>query len=254
MGEAQVTILIASTNIKHLIELVIHSLFKYTKIPFKISVLDSANSYQRIPFLEKLQAEGKINLIIKEKLYTHDRALNELFKTVDTPYLVTLDSDIEIIKDGWLELMLLTAEEKNANLVYCHDFPVSDDETEDAIYITGGNKKFSIWIALFRTSALSLIKDPFSKRETELENTVPGKKKIFCYDTGQFLFHEFDKQGKAVALDQLRQYFIHYGSMSLFWKKLGMYERIFTGNWENTKRAYKKMFKIILRNLFKNYF
>ncbi len=246
-----VTLLISSTNIRDPIELCIKSIFKHTKVPFELIVLDSSDNYKRIKFLEKLHHSGKIKLLKEtEKLLKHDQALNKMLKYVNTKYFVTLDSDIEILKEGWLSLMLKNIENTNADLICAKEFQVSKEITEDQEYSAPDNLKFAIWMTLYRTQPVKKMKDPFKYRKEVVGKTPEGRKKIICYDTGIELFYKLRQRRKTREVNELNSYFTHYRSIAIFINKTGYFKYYFGGirNVRRRARKYKDYLRLVLRN------
>lgn len=202
-----VTLLISSTNVRDPIELCLKSIFKHTTASFRIIVLDSGDDYTDIPFLETLHRRGTIRLLKRhEGLVAHDQALNMMLELVDTEYFATLDSDVEILKDGWLSLMLRAINRQDVGLVCERAFNVGIELADGREYCAPDDTKFTLWMALYRTRSVRSMPAPFTYREEITKRTPSGRTRTISYDTGIGLFHELKKKGTVCELPDVASY------------------------------------------------
>ena len=192
--------------------------------------------------------------MIKEtdRFVPHDEALNRMLQLVDTRYFVTLDSDIEILKEGWLELMLERIEASNADLVFADDFPVGREVIRGDEYSVPNGLKFSIWMALYRTQSVKKTTTPFKSRKEVVRTTSEGHKQIVYFDVGVELFHSFRVGNRATRVKQLTAYFIHYGSIAIAINRIGSFDMYFGGLKNAARRVRKRVtyLQMVMRNRF----
>ena len=246
-----VTLLISSTNVRDPIELCLKSVFKHTRAPFRVIVLDSGDDYTDIPFLEALHRRGTIRLLKEnEGLVPHDQALNTMLELVDTEYFATLDSDVEILKNGWLSLMLRAIEHEDADLVCAREFHVGSEIADDREYCAPDDTKFTLWMTLYRTRSVRSMAAPFTYREKIADRTPAGRTRIICYDTGMELFHALKKKGTVRELPDIGSHFTHYGSMAILINRVGCFSYYFGGvrNLRRRVAKYRDFRVLVSRN------
>lgn len=124
-----VEILITNFNSGDAIELCIESVRRFTKYPHTITVRDDASwatprladgmpmPYLDIEYLRAIKDKGWINLIEGKERIGHGRGLSILLDQCRADLAMILDCDIEILADGWLELMVAEQERTSAAMV-----------------------------------------------------------------------------------------------------------------------------------------
>ena len=102
------SILISNFRTKEAIELCIESILKRTDYkPYKIVVFDSSgNDSQDRKYLEKQRDAGVIELLTSENRTRHYYAMLKLYHYCNTELGLFLDSDIEILENGWLSILI----------------------------------------------------------------------------------------------------------------------------------------------------
>jgi len=121
----QVSILITNYRCREAIELAVESVRKYTKPrSYKLIVHNDIDpkymeyTLQNTRYLKECERKGWLELIESEKNLGHGKSLDILIKRCDTDYAVILDSDVQILRHGWLEeVMSLFKDERD--LVFC---------------------------------------------------------------------------------------------------------------------------------------
>ena len=212
-----VTILVASTNDRDVIELCVKTLFLHTETAFRLIVLDSAVRYSPIPLLEELKECGALDLLPRPgRLWTHGEAHDEMIASVETPLFVTLDSYIEILRGDWLEL-LVNAMDDATDMVCAQEFSTTAEVIGDTEWVVPGGKKFTIWMSLYRTEAVRRHPTPFAPHQSRPDGITPaGRRKMLYTDTGVDLYRRLRAQGRARELPALHTggYYRHWGAMS----------------------------------------
>lgn len=103
-----VSILIANQNGGDALALTIESVFKRTLYPdYRIVVCDSSspNGDDR-RYLQSLKDSGKIDLLESATPLKHGEAAWRLLNYCQTPFAVLLDSDVMILRPGWLGYLM----------------------------------------------------------------------------------------------------------------------------------------------------
>jgi GT2 family glycosyltransferase len=77
----------------------IESIFDQTQTPFVLHVTDAGSTDGTIPYLESLASERLVPILVGERL-GQARAYNDVFTTVQAPYVVWLSDDNEIVQQG----------------------------------------------------------------------------------------------------------------------------------------------------------
>lgn len=216
----QVTLFISSLNTRHSLELTIKSLLKYTSYPnFQLLIADNASVDGSLEYLESLQiANVPIKLIKSNEAKLHSDWLDEVHKTVDTPYWIAVDSDILFFCKDWIvdmvnimennpDLYLLNAEKSAACL--CPD-PLSDEILEMGEHP-------STWLFCVRTSLRDHIDSSF-KLVNLGRNQETGR--IKSYDTGGLLLNTMKEKGlqHGYMPSWFFYKYYHFGSMSWIMK------------------------------------
>jgi hypothetical protein len=112
-----VTILCATLNARLATRLTVETLFRYTPEPVRILVADNGSTDGTLRELKRFPAIETINVKARAKAMgfasrlppierLHGATLDWLAKQVETPFFLTLDSDVEFFQSGWLSSML----------------------------------------------------------------------------------------------------------------------------------------------------
>jgi len=102
------SILIANFNGHEAIELCVESILKKTVYPdYKILVFDSSKPDSRDrAYLTSQQQQGNITLFTSDIQMRHANAVMRLLAKCETPLACTLDSDIEVLRGEWLNILV----------------------------------------------------------------------------------------------------------------------------------------------------
>src|ERR1700722_135483 len=116
-------------------------LYANTHLPFRLVYVDGGSPKSVKRYLER-QAEAKgFQLIRTESYLSPNQARNIGLRHVKTKYVAFVDNDVEAAP-GWLEALVLCAEETNASLVgplYCIGKPV-----HEVIHMAGGEASIRV--------------------------------------------------------------------------------------------------------------
>ena len=134
---------------------------------------------------------------------------------IKTPLFVTLDSDIEILREDWLE-QLISAMDNSCDLVCAKEFTTNPDIVGDSVWLDPGGRKFTIWMSLYRTDVVRQQQTPFAHWTKHDGTTADGRRKMLYSDTGVDLYRRLREKGRVRELPSLLTdgYYHHWGSMS----------------------------------------
>jgi glycosyltransferase involved in cell wall biosynthesis len=103
-----VTILVPNWNTGPLLRLCLASVVRFTRVPHRLVVVDNASDDASRATAEAAEAAGLIELLRRddaknEGAEDHGKALDLGLSKVETPLVMTLDSDAWARQEGWLE-------------------------------------------------------------------------------------------------------------------------------------------------------
>ncbi len=106
--EAHVTIVVPNWNTGPLLRICLSSLQRFTRVPYRVIVVDNGSSDESLHTAERAAEEGLIELIVREDAKNegaadHAAALDAGLAAATTPLLMTLDSDAWARHEGWLQ-------------------------------------------------------------------------------------------------------------------------------------------------------
>lgn len=209
-----VTIFIASINTASATELCIRSINRYTpRETYTLCVGDCGSTDDSLPRLMQLLRDGLVNDV---SLAPHGRLhgawLDYWTNTCDTRFAVMVDSDVEILRPGWLDTLIRTALDTGAAIV-CSELV---EEVPNYVDHTGVTRRIasrpSAWMMLLdvakcrgRSSWLWAIVD---------DSTIPEKR--WSLDVGAQLMRDLSAAGERVVAAPLdfRNSFRHFGGLS----------------------------------------
>lgn len=213
-GDQAVTIYIASANTARSTELCITSLRAYTpREIYRLHVCDVGSKDNSVPLLTRMLRSGVIDeLTVEPRGRSHGEWLDWWVATCPTRFGLALDSDVEILRRGWLELLTGTALRSGAALVFAELIP----ETPDYVDHTGVARRLarrpSPWMMLFDPEVCRRLGS--WKFTIQKDDRVPEG--AWGFDTGAAVLREAERQGLVAsqAPGELRSMFRHYGGMS----------------------------------------
>ncbi|MEA5598284.1 glycosyltransferase [Rivularia sp. UHCC 0363] len=135
----QVTLIVVPHQCFSCTQQSLESIYKYTKIPFKLIYIDGYSPQKVNQYLEIQSQEKGFLLIRTEKYVSPNQARNIGLKHVDTEYVVFLNNDV-LVKDGWLNNLIKCAQETDASVV--SPICVQGNLAEQIIHFAGGSLEF----------------------------------------------------------------------------------------------------------------
>jgi glycosyltransferase involved in cell wall biosynthesis len=106
-----VSIVCATLNAREAVQLTFESLARCTPEPVDVLVADNGSTDGTLEYLQSLDWLRVVPLSARPGACTdHGSTLDWLTARVQTPYLLTLDSDVEFLARGWLTSMLAYAQ------------------------------------------------------------------------------------------------------------------------------------------------
>lgn len=213
-AEPTVSIYIASINTARSTELCIRSLRAHTpRERYRVHICDCGSEDGSLPMLVKMLHAGIIDdLTIEPRGRSHGDWLDWWMSICPTRFALALDSDIEILRDGWLDVLLDAATGQNAPLM-CSEVVA---EVPNYIDHTGVPRRLarrpSPWMMLFEPAVCAELG---SWRPTmDVDDCIPEG--WWGLDTGAAVLRGLERQGipALVAPRELLSMFRHYGGMS----------------------------------------
>ena len=213
-GEPVVTICIASLNTAAATELCLRSIRRYTKgVPYAVDVADCGSTDRSLPMLVRAARAGLVDKLEVEPLgHTHGEWLDHWTASITTPYAAFVDSDIEILQDNWLNVLLETAKTSGAAVV-CSEILA---EVTNYVDHTGVARRLasrpSPWMALID---ISMCRGLASWQFTMCDDaSIPEG--WWGLDTGAALLRDLQSKGKVVvaAPESFHSTFRHFGALS----------------------------------------
>lgn len=112
-GAPRVTVLCVTRNAREAVELTLESFRRRTPEPVRVLVADNGSDDGTLDYLRGLswiELETLDERQASPGVGTHSGALDHLAVQVDTEYLLTLDSDVELLQEGWLSRLVAAAD------------------------------------------------------------------------------------------------------------------------------------------------
>jgi glycosyltransferase involved in cell wall biosynthesis len=206
---------ISSLNTRYPLELTLSSLLKCTRYPdYRLWIADNGSTDGSLEYLQTLRDTLPLRLIQSPRPKSHSQWLDEVFRTVETPYWVAVDSDMLFLGRDWLcdlvrvmeaepETYLLAAERRKPVRGYVE--PVSSE-------VVDMGEAPSTWLFAVRTSLRERLHSSFAFVATTDPNTAVKQ----CYDTGGRLLSDMREKNLAYRTMPwwfTRKYY-HFGSLS----------------------------------------
>lgn len=215
----EVTIFITSLNTKDALELTIRSLVRHTRYPkYRILVADNDSQDGTPAMLQRLAQHFPIDIWPFDEVSPHREWLDKAARTIKSPYLVGLDSDVLFTGSDWLgdlighlesndELQLVAAEEKRArNCVH---------DSYSGVIVDYGTA-FSSWLFAMRTSLWRRLEKP-SFGYVQRDRSASGQPPLVL-DTGGALLESMDARNLRYTImpGRFRYKYLHFGNLSWF--------------------------------------
>jgi glycosyltransferase involved in cell wall biosynthesis len=216
--EPDVTIFIANINTASATELCIRSIARFTRRDaYTLCVGDCGSTDNSLPRLMAMVREDLIDdVMLAPRGRSHGAWLDLWTSTCATRYAVMVDSDIEILKPDWLDVLLKTANDSEAAIV-CAEIL---EEVPQYVDYTGVPRRLAR-----RPSAWMMLVDAAKCRERgswkfamESDPNIPEQQ--WAFDTGAQLMRALHLANEPVvaAPTVFQLSFRHYGGLS--WVKM----------------------------------
>jgi hypothetical protein len=209
-----VTIYVASANTAPATELCICSLRLHTpRDMYRLHVCDGGSEDGSLSMLERMLHSGVIDeLTVEPRGRSHGDWLDWWTATCPSRFGLALDSDVEILRSGWLELLTETALSRQASLVFAELIPEMPGYVDHTGVARRLARRPSPWMMLFEPRTCATLGS--WKFTMEQDEGIPEG--AWGFDTGAALLRAADRQG-LVAVEapaRLRSMFRHYGGLS----------------------------------------
>lgn len=217
VGEAPpVTLFISSLNTYYPLRLTLGSIWKHTAYPnYKIIVGENASTDGSREYLRKLQQDGKIELRERDRPQQHGEWLDEISRTVTTPFWFAVDSDMLFLSGNWLgDMMAVFLQNPNVYLVSGEPAPGSIGMIEPiGLQKVDGAERPSTWLFGVRTALREQVSDSFLFQKGDIN---PDTGNLQTYDTGGKIVESLRKQGLEYHImpPAFQNQWHHFGSLS----------------------------------------
>ena len=219
-----VTIVCATLNAREAVQLTFESLARCTPEPVELLVADNGSTDGTLEYLQSLNWPHVFPLNDRSGASTdHGSTLDWLTARVQTPYVLTLDSDVEFLARGWLSDMLEYARDEQLDALGVFEPAVG-----------AYRERLAPYVLLLRTAALRAIATSFRsfvriadpleadrwQRRTARENLEVAELETYrtaaFYPTAAAVFAQLQQRGFRWASlpPGLAASFRHIGHMS----------------------------------------
>jgi hypothetical protein len=212
-----VTIYVASINTASATELCVRSIFRHTsRGAYNLCIGDCGSTDNSLPRIMELVHEHLVDdVMLAPRGRSHGAWLDLWTTTCTTRYAAMVDSDVEILKSDWLDVLLKTAHDFDAAIV-CAEII---EEVPRYVDYTGVARRLAR-----RPSAWMMLVDVAKCRDRaswqfsiEDDSTIPEQQ--WAFDTGAQLMRALALAGERVVVaPTIQPYFRHYGGLS--WVKM----------------------------------
>jgi hypothetical protein len=223
-GLPEVTIGIASINTRMATELCLRSLEAHDAgKPYHLVVGDCGSTDGTLPMLIRRLRANMINeLELAPRGRLHAQWVDHWVNNCWTPYLFTLDSDVEIRADGWLQEMLDHLGPAGACAASITPENLAQKSPIDGLYRHVG-RKLSMHCALFDLKTVRALGRSFLL--VDLEDPHGGG--LIRYDVGGWVTAGLDVAVMPAGWEA--SHIVHYGAMS--WAKEQASDPTFRRRW-----------------------
>lgn len=117
LGKPKVSVLITNYNYEIYIREAIESALNQTYPNIEIIVVDDASTDRSVEILREYEEQGKIKLIVNDKNYGYQHAINVAITASSGDYLMNLDSD-DVLVPEYIETLMKEIKTYNCKAVY----------------------------------------------------------------------------------------------------------------------------------------
>lgn len=213
---ADITIAIASINTRTPLQLCLKSLWEFTdRTQVNLVIGDCGSTDGTLPMLTKYLAAGKIDdLDVAARGRRHAGWIDHWIATCTTPYLILMDSDIELRRDWWLPRLragvdapatvFAAASMQPANPRYHH--PVTGE-------IRDMGERPSVYLMMLDVELARDLGASFEGSEEASPESLIGKR---CYDVGGAFLHRLQEHDRpyCIMADDYYLAYRHWGGVS----------------------------------------
>ncbi len=209
-----VRVYIASYNTAGGTELAVRSARRFAGYPFELVVGDSGSTDGSAELLSGLERSGLIRLERSDGRRQHWEWLDAWLADCELDFAVFLDSDVELLRRGWLRKLVTTALHEDAALLAGEAVP----EGRDFIEPVGGKRvrlasRPSPWVLLANPVRLRPVETSFAFASEETAAVPEG---LIAYDVGAALQRAAEAAGlRCLTMPpSYRRSYRHYGGLS----------------------------------------
>ncbi len=212
-----ITLFISSLNTRYPLELTIRSLLKNTRYPnIRFLIGENASTDGSATYVESLDlGDIPVEIIRSSKPRLHSDWLNEVARSIETPYWFSVHSDMLFYSGDWIvdmmkymesqpDIYLLSAEKQAEAKVSIE--PISSKKVLS-------HEQLCTWLFCMRTSYRDKIQTSF---DFVKEDPDPHTGVIPIYDTGEKLLEDMKNNG--LRCEYMPKWFMkryyHFGSLS----------------------------------------
>ena len=172
MANPQVTIVVVPRERFSYTEHSLNSIYENTHFPHKLVYVDGNSPGYIKRYLEKQAQEKGFQLVRTGQFLTPNQARNLGLSKTKTKYVVFIDNDV-LVKPGWLEKLVATAESTNAWIVgpLClegKDFSRVHMVGGTSVFKEKGSRRWLVERRPFMRLPLEKVKDKIHRGTTEI--------------------------------------------------------------------------------------
>jgi hypothetical protein len=187
---------------------------RFADRPFQLVVGDSGSSDGSLELLQNFAGRGWLELEIAELQRSHAEWLDHWLASCQTRVAVFVDSDVEILRRGWLSVLVGVLERQNAALAAAEFLRECRDFVEPV-----GHKRVRLaarpapWLLAVDVAQVRPLGVSFAFQSEEQPDLPEG---LVAYDVGGMLFRAIKSSGLRCARAPVtyRRVYRHYGGLS----------------------------------------
>jgi hypothetical protein len=231
-NETLVHVYVASFNTASATELCIRTLRSTAGMPFALTVGDAGSEDGSLAMLERFAARGWLELQVATEGRRHAEWLTRWIAECEERYAVFVDSDVMLLRRGWLEQLCDAAQQNDAAFVTADVLhPVHPKVDKDGRQLVWKPRP-TPWMLLVDAERARAANTSFGFVARDDDT---GKRVM--YDTGATFLEAMSQRGEnwVVMPDEWSRCFHHFGGLSWLKKRQGMSVRLRTK--QQLKRA-----------------
>lgn len=212
IASTDVTAYVASFNTRLDTELCLRTL-RSTAPGVPVIVGDSGSRDGSLEMLGRFARRRWIQLELAPEGRMHGEWLDHWISTCRTPYAVFVDSDVELLRPGWLDEMLNGALATNSAIAYADFLPADPHIFDKRFNVTVNSPaRPGPWLMLVDVAAIRSLNSTFKFVAVPDESADNGAR---WYDVGAKMLEDLISAGLGHSkIDSLDGAFIHFGGRS----------------------------------------